>query len=317
MYDFCLIIPTNRILFIKSIVNFYSATQIKVKIVHNLKVNFNYYKFNNIQFIYIEEPNPFKRVSKLLKKLNESYCQIFSDDDFVFEDILIKSVDYLKKNPDYSSAQGLQLNFYYENLNRFESDDLDFPLINRESDSFFKNIRLFQAFTSRYVDRIYSITKKEILLDILESAEPLFIEYHQCLEIYFICCLTMVGRDKVFQEIGWMKGQHSNNLHKSEKYLADYWIFNKKFISLFFLCLKNFSKRRKIKSFSFIYLALVLFIFKIKIILIGYFKVFRVFFSKIRNLEKKKKTKLVKDIYLKDILKIKNLKNIITKNYDY
>jgi glycosyltransferase domain-containing protein len=317
MEDFCLIIPTNRLIFIKNIINFYSATKINVKIVHNLKVNFDNYKFYNIQFVYIEDKNPFKRVAKLLKVLNESYCQIFSDDDFVFEDTLIKSVDYLKNNLDYSSAQGLQLNFYYENLNKFEFDDLNFPLINRESDSFFKNIRLFQAFTSRYVDRIYSISKKEILLDILETAEPLFIEYQQCMEIYFICCLTMVGRDKVFQEIGWMKGQHANNLHKNEKYLTDYWIFNKKFISLFFLCLKNYSKRRKIKNFSFIYFIIVLFIFKIKIILVGYFKGFRIFFSKIRNLEKKKKIKLAEDIYFKDILKIKNLKSVIVKNNDY
>jgi hypothetical protein len=236
---------------------------------------------------------------------------------FVFEDTLIKSLDYLKKNRDYSSAQGLQLNFYYENPNRFEFDDLDFPLINRESDSVFKNIRLFEAFTSRYVDRIYSITKREILLDILESAEPLFAEYNQCMEIFFICCLTMVGRDKVFQEIGWIKGQHANNLHKNEKYLADYWIFNKQFISLFFLCLKNYSKRRKIKNFYFIYFITVLFIFKIKIILVGYFKIFRIFLSKIRNLEKKNKIKLAEDIYFKDILKIQNIKSIIVKNNDY
>ena len=127
----------------------------------------------------------------------------------------------------------------------------------------------------------------------------------------------MVGRDKVFQEIGWMKGQHDNNLHKNEKYLADYWIFNKKFILLFFLCLKNYSDKRRIKNFSFIYFIIVLFIFKIKIILIGYFKVFRIFFSKIRNFEKKKKTKLAEDIYFKDILKIQNLKSVIVRDNEY
>lgn len=317
MHDFCLIIPTNRLLFIKNILNYYSVTQIKVKIVHNLKLNFDNYKYNNIQFIYIEDQNPYKRVAKLLRMLNESYCQMFSDDDFVFEDTLKKSVEFLKNNKNYSSAQGLQLNFDYNNVNGTELNDLDLPLINRESDSSLKNIRLFQAFTDRYVDRIYSITKKEILLDILESAEPLLNEYHQCMEIYFICCLTMAGRDKVFQEIGWMKGQHNDNFHKTDKYSADYWIFNKKFISLFFFCLENYAIKRKIKNFSFSYFFVVLFIFKIKISLVGYLEFFRIFLNKIRNLENAKKKKLARHIYFNNILKIQNLKNILVKNNDY
>ena len=74
MDDFCLIIPTNRLLFIKNICNFYSKTKIKVKIVHNLQSNFDSYNFSNIEFIKYEEKNLYKRVLKLLRNLKENYC---------------------------------------------------------------------------------------------------------------------------------------------------------------------------------------------------------------------------------------------------
>jgi hypothetical protein len=246
-----------------------------------------------------------------LRNLTESYCQIFSDDDFIFEDTLNKSIEYLKNNYQYSSAQGLQIDFYYKNFKVPKAIDIDYSLINRETDSRFKNIRLFQAFTNRFVNRVYSVVKKEILLDILKSAKPLLTNYYQCMEIYFICCLTLIGKDKIFQEIGWMKGQHDDNLHKNEKYLADYWILNKKFFLLFYSCLNNFSKKRNINNFLFFYLFFIFFIFKIKLILIGYSKFFKILFNKIGNLERNKKTKLSEDIYFKDIKKIQRIKNFL------
>jgi glycosyltransferase domain-containing protein len=313
MDHFCLIIPCNRTEFLDNISKFYSSTKIKVKIVHNLSKDFQNNFSSNIEFIFIDKENPFMRVIDSLKKINEKYCMLFSDDDFVFEDTIKRSINFLEANADFVTSQGMLCNFDYKDLQRCNFNNLDFSIINRETDSKFKNIRLWQSFTTRYVDRIYSITKTEILLDILKSAEPLLDDYSQSMELYFICCLTLVGRDKVFMEIGWMKGQHDNNLHKKVKYLADYWIFNRKFIFLFFACLNNFSNKRKINNFSFIYLLFIFFIFKIKIIAVGYSNLSRIFFEKIRNFEKKKKIKFAQDIYFNNIVKVNNIKNFILK----
>ena len=172
-----------------------------------------------------------------------------------------------------------------------------------------ENIQKCKSYIQNYIKINKNMHNKEVT----ERAEQLFDDYSQSMELYFICCLTLIGRDNVFMDIGWMKGQHDNNLHKKENYLTDYWIFNRKFILLFFACLNNFSNKKKINNFSFIYLLFTFFIFKIKIIAVGYSNLSRIFFEKIRNFEKKKKIKFAQDIYFNNIIKVNNIKNFILK----
>jgi len=177
MKNFYLIIICNRINFLKNVHAFYSCTDIQVKIVHNLLVNLDQYKAPNIDFFFNQNTNPFERALELLKNSNVSYCQLFSDDDFVFEDVICKSVDFLENNSDFVSCQGLLLNFDYRDTEIHSPEKIDSSIINKEDDSKNKNFRFFQSLTSRFVDRIYSITKKEVLIDIIDTAKPLFKNY--------------------------------------------------------------------------------------------------------------------------------------------
>ena len=101
MDNFCLIIPCNRTEFLDSVSKFYSSTKIKVKIVHNLSKDFQNNLSSNIEFIFIDKVNSFMRVIDSLKKINEKYCMLFSDDDFVFEDTIKRSINFLEANDDF------------------------------------------------------------------------------------------------------------------------------------------------------------------------------------------------------------------------
>ena len=86
MNNFLIIIPTNRETFIKNIYNYYSKTKLQIIVVHNLRINFEEFKTNNIKYYFSEKKNILERVLDISDKMNTEYSLIFSDDDFVLEE---------------------------------------------------------------------------------------------------------------------------------------------------------------------------------------------------------------------------------------
>ena len=312
MNNFLIIIPTNREAFIKNIYNYYSKTKLQIIVVHNLEKNFDEFKTNNIKFYFSYKKNILERVLDISDKMNTEYSLIFSDDDFVLEESVYRCIDFLNKNPEFSSAQGLCFNFNYENLSSLHNHNgINIDLINRQKDSKIKNIRLFQSLTNRYVDRVYSILKTKCLLDLINSFKPLMKDYRETWELFHIVCLTLKGRDYIDQQIGWLKGQHSNNLHRFEVNDANTWIFDKKFQNLFYDCLRKFSIKQNINNYSFSYLIMIMYIFKFKLILLGKFDIFKNFLHFIRKKRNKKLKNIKKNIFEKYINRIHVVKNIL------
>jgi len=312
MKNFQLIIPINRETFIENICSYYSKTNIDVMIVHNLNKNFVQFETDNIKFYYSNESNFLVRILEISDQINSEYCQIFSDDDFIFETNINDCINFLKINRNYSSAQGLSFGFDYNNASSLELyEGLSFNNINRLHDSKIKNIRLFHSFTSRYVDRAFSIMKKDCLISILNSYKKISKTYPECWELYFIVCLTMAGRDIAIQDVGWIKGQHEKNLHKTQKTGPEERILTINFLLLFHSCLQDFSKAQKLINYSIAYLTVILFIYKFKIILLGRFRILRNFLHFVKNKRNKKLKYLKKNIFEKYINKIHVVKDIL------
>lgn len=307
---FCLIIPCNRTKFIKNLNNYYSKTKIKIKIIHNLNsINIlKSYNSKNIKFIYDKNENIFFRILNGLKLTKEKYCMIAGDDDFLIEETVRKSINFLEKNKNFVSAQGLILSFDYKKK-KLDYKNIDISLINEEIDSKYKYLRLFQAIHTRYRDRICTITKKKILIKIFESAKNLRKNYLEFIELYITICLTLLGRDMCFQDIGYLKGQHELNSHKHYKNNYLTWIFEKKFIETFYLSLKKFKKNYRIQLLFF-FLLTMLFFFKIRVILRGRYKLVKFFSNTVTNLINKGRINKTKMIYNKNIKKITRIINI-------
>jgi hypothetical protein len=312
MNNFLIIIPTNREKFIKNISNYYSKTRLQVIVVHNLEKNFGEFETKNIKFYFSDKKNILERVLDISDKINTEYSLIFSDDDFILEESVYRCIEFLNKNPEFSSAQSLCFNFSYENLSSLNNQSgINTDLINRQKDSKNNNIRLFQSLTYRYVDRVYSIVKTECLLDLINSFKPLMKNYRETWELFHIVCLTLKGRDFIDQQIGWFKGQHLNNLHKFEKNDITTWIFEKKFQKLFYDCLKKFSKKQNINNYSSLYLTIIFYIFKFKVLLSGNFLLFRKFLNFLRYRRCKKIKNDTKIIFLKYLDKVNIVRNIL------
>ena len=313
MNKFLIIIPTNRERFIKNIYNYYSKTRLEVIVVHNLEKNFGEFETKNIKFYFSDKKNILERVLDISDKINTEYSLIFSDDDFILEDSVYRCIDFLNKNPEFSSAQSLCFNFSYENLSSLNNQSgINTDLINRQKDSKNNNIRLFQSLTYRYVDRVYSIVKTKCLLDLINSFRPLIKDYRETWELFHIVCLTLKGRDFIDQQIGWFKGQHPNNFHKFEKNDTTTWIFEKKFQKMFYESLNKFSKKQNINNYPLVYLIIIIYIFKLKVLLVGYFPLFRKFldFLRFRRSKKiKKEANIIFSKYLDNANIVRNILN--------
>lgn len=312
MNNFSIIIPTNRERFIKNIYDYYSKTKLQIIVVHNLDENFEKFETKNIKFYFSDKKNILERILDISDKMNTEYSLIFSDDDFIFEESVHRCIDFLNKNPEFSSAQSLCFNFNYKNLSSlYNQSGINIDLVYRQKDSKIRNMRLFQSLTYRYVDRVYSIVKTKCLLDLINSFKPLMKDYRETWELFHIVCLTLKGRDYIDQQVGWLKGQHLNNLHKFEKNDITTWIFEKKFQKLFYDSLKKFSKKQNINNYSSLYLTIIFYIFKLKVLLSGNFPLFRKFLKFLRFRRYKKIKNSIKIIFLKYLDNVNIIRNIL------
>ena len=298
MKNFCLLIVTNRENFLKNIFNFYQNCNFKIVIAHNIKSEINYIPNKNIQLIYINENMAFKRISKAIKHIKERYFMLFSDDDFVFSDTIKKSVGFLESNNQFSNAHGIQLSMkIIERKIVTNENEIDLSAINFFEDSKYIYKRIFNYFTNKYDDKIFSILEKKLFIDILDSFEFLN-EYPVALEQFANICICLSGRTKIFNEIGWLKREHELNAHKSTELKSfDSMVLEIKFLKLFKKSIQKFCKIRNINKSSIYFIFLFLFMFRFKIYLIGNFKFVRSFFSTIRKNKRKKLERISNQIF--------------------
>ena len=286
--NFRILIPTNRSDFFDQICRFYKFQNLKVTIVHSFKFK-NRKNYKKIKFIYYDS-SVANRITYALKYIKEKYICIIGDDDFVFKDSVIESINFLKKNKNFCCAQGLH--------HRFEVKGKRIKLYPRHikgmmklpKDSSSSTGRIFQSFTYKFVDKFYAVIRNKDLYDIAKTSIPIENYSRITLEFYWIICCSLLGKSKILDILHCYRREHKKNDTKinKEKSFIDC-LSEPKFREIFYNCLKNFYKvNKKKKLISKNILFFILYIFKLKIIMKGKFYFVRKIFEFLRYLKEQK-----------------------------
>jgi glycosyltransferase domain-containing protein len=128
-----ILIPTyNRPDFLKRILTYYNSYRKNYKIIVGDSSSDKNKKINkqiitpasnlNIHLLdqYSTEINPFHKIADMLNYVDEEYCVLCADDDFVIPNGIEKSVTFLKENSDFTCAHGKYIHFFSKTKNNTE-----------------------------------------------------------------------------------------------------------------------------------------------------------------------------------------------------
>ena len=152
----------------------------------------------------------FKRISKAIKHIKREIFYAFSDDDFLYFQILSKNLlAFWKVIINFQTHMEFQLSMkIIERKIVTNENEIDLSAINFLKTQKYIYKRIFNYFTNKYDDKIFSILEKKLFIDILDSFEFLN-EYPVALEQFANICICLSGRTKIFNEIGWLKREHN------------------------------------------------------------------------------------------------------------
>ena len=124
-YGCTIIIPTyNRPEYLRRILSYYNEYGGNYNIIvadsssdENKKINTkNISSFSNLNILHLSDyPSKINPVHKIVDAINyveEKYCVLCADDDFITPKGINRSVDFLEKNPDFTVAHGYYIFFY-------------------------------------------------------------------------------------------------------------------------------------------------------------------------------------------------------------
>lgn len=126
-----IIIPTrNRCLYLKRILNYYNNFNSAFKIIvsdssskENKMANREIIRsFPELKIFHVdkyeENIDPWHKFSDVINYVKTKYSVVCADDDFITPNGIIKSADFLEKNPDFTIAHGHPLSFYFNSEKR-------------------------------------------------------------------------------------------------------------------------------------------------------------------------------------------------------
>lgn len=310
--NYRILIPTNRSVFLSQICKFYKEQDLKVTIVHNFILKKKLKKNKKIKFLYLKN-SVANRLVFALKNIKEKYVCIIGDDDFIFKDSIIKSVEFLDKNKNYSDAQGLHHRFevYGKKTKLFPCHIK--AMMGFKSDFQTPLGRVFQSFTYKFIDKFYSVMRTKDLYKITKSSIPLENYSRVSVEYYWIVCCALMGKGKILNNLHCFRREHKKNDTKLSKEKGlDASLEDPEFRKIFYNCIKKFQKIKKIKKIiSKNQLFFILNIFKLKIRLKGKFITIRKLFELIRFLREKKLEPNYKTLFQREVDKYNKIKKIV------
>jgi len=108
-----MIIPTHeRHPFLKRVLDYYSDAPFKIIICDSSKLPFlDFSQSENMEYIHTPEVGFVSKISAITGKLVTPYSLMCADDDFISISGIEKSIYFLEKNNDYSSAGGRYVDF--------------------------------------------------------------------------------------------------------------------------------------------------------------------------------------------------------------
>lgn len=145
-YRFSLIIPTyNRPEYLRRILSYYNEYAGNYKIIvadsssdENKKVNKEIISsFSNLDILYLSDYsskiNQYHKLADAVNYANGKYCIQTGDDDFITQNGINQSIDFLEKNPDFTVAHGYHISFYLKTDKKGKQPFCWTPIYSHES----------------------------------------------------------------------------------------------------------------------------------------------------------------------------------------
>ncbi len=219
-------------------------------------------KLNNkkIKYFHKNEFQYHKRLIFVSRKINTKYVKLESDDDYFLPDSLLKSINFLEKEKDYSAVFG-RCGIYSSYKN-----DVYINTIFNHHKSLTDNSsadRLRKYFLNYSPALYYSVTRKEVFLRNINVLKQSILnygnEYEKFAEIHLPISICLNGKIKVLNNMFWIRKDDDiknrvpfNTIKKIEKKPGDYSIMFKDFykkikrnyFKIFILNLLKYNKSR-------------------------------------------------------------------------
>jgi len=190
----------------------------------NLNDMGNYYHLPKLNF-----PN---KIHHVLKKIKTPFVALCADDDFISETGLFESIKYLEEHPDYVSAQGRYITFWFDGNKTIDY----FPRYvgAKDKDVCHENAKeRMKMSMSPFMHQIYAVHKTEILKNALKvssdyyqpegweldaSLVPSIFGKFQTLPVFY-CAREAMEDAKTVGDFMTLEEWHSSQSYENELYV--------------------------------------------------------------------------------------------------
>ena len=165
----------------------------------------------------------FEVIQDLINYIQYEFCMYICDDDFLINSTLLKCVEFLQKNSDYTSVGGksliCNLNSSYKKIleiQKYQVNSLEQP----------SSIERFQHLSRNYEVVAYSLSRTK---DFIERwpIDPTFYEKGIVVEVHPCFCAAVQGKIKVLEDLFVIRTNHERRIllpDYEENTKSEYWV---------------------------------------------------------------------------------------------
>jgi glycosyltransferase domain-containing protein len=146
----------------------------------------------------------FQRILDVLQSIEDEFIIMGSDDDYPMMDVLKKCENFLKMNPDHSTALGSLVHLFMNS-----DDDLTARLDPVRSIKADTPLKRANAFSQMPFSTTYAVTRREFLLERYDRASKMFLSGFFDFSVGLLDC--MFGKIHAYDTIGFICTRNYNH----------------------------------------------------------------------------------------------------------
>lgn len=165
---FTVVIPEhNRPERLKRLLDYYLFYNCNIIVTDSSDIRFKYADlYKQIYYVHYPKKHLAEKLVLIFDKIKTPYVVMCADDDYIIPSAIVRMVDFMKRHPEYRSAQGIYARYYpLENNSVF----LEYPqMINNGLNDDSPNSRLSHLMSS-YYQFYYAVFEKELFIESINS----------------------------------------------------------------------------------------------------------------------------------------------------
>ena len=212
------VLSKDRHKYLIGLLNYWKNTNISIIILDNTKKSLKFpvssTKKINLIYIHCYKKSVFKRLNIATLKIKSKFTLLHHDDDLYFKSTIIKGVNFLLKNKDYSAVRGLEYSFNLDSkkniIGRLNKDISEADSLNQSHFLDRKN-KMIKKFRN---GPLYSLTRTEIWIKSQSFLYTNKLSYYFVWEIFLGLAVIYFGKFKILNSPFLLR----NNISVSQRY---------------------------------------------------------------------------------------------------